>query len=188
MDSIWIYIIIAVVSWLVQANNKRKKQQEEERRRQQPTYEPDSPTPKPMSFEDLLREIQAGKTPTTQAPPPAPAKPVLADTWEQDYDDEIEDEIKPLETEKPLERADYSYQNQDEIYQTYEKAKADAFQRASLEETMKVGDTVVRYGQFKAYEKRKAASPAADILKELRSPQGVKKAVILSEILAPKFK
>ncbi|MFO0266078.1 MAG: hypothetical protein ACK51D_03945 [Cyclobacteriaceae bacterium] len=189
MDSIWIYIIIAVISWLVQANNKRKKQQEEERRqRQEPTYEPDSPSGKPMTFEELLREIQAGKVPAPPEPPAPQPKPVLADTWQEvDYDDEIEEEIKPVEPAKPLERADYTYQNQDAIYDVYEKAKADAFQRASLEETMKVEDTVVRFGQFKAYEKKKAATPALDILKELRQPQGAKKAVILSEILSRRF-
>jgi hypothetical protein len=45
----------------------------------------------------------------------------------------------------------------------------------------------VRFGQFKAYEKKKAATPALGILKELRQPQGAKKAVILSEILSRRF-
>ena len=52
---------------------------------------------------------------------------------------------------------------------------------------MKVEDTVVRFGQFKPYEKKKAATPALDILNELRHPQGAKKAVILSEILTRRF-
>ena len=102
MDSIWIYIIIAVISWLVQANNKRKKQQEEERRqRQEPTYEPDYPSGKPMTFEELLREIQAGKVPAPPEPP-APATPdALSELIQADERRKVERALASLPAKIP---------------------------------------------------------------------------------------
>jgi len=69
----------------------------------------------------------------------------------------------------------------------YEKAKQEAFNRASLEETMKIEDTVVRFGQFKGYQQDKEVNVLAEYVKDLQDPAGFKKAFILSEVLNRKF-
>lgn len=134
---------------------------------------------KPISFEDLLREIQASKAPAKPVEQPV-YKPVKQSQQVDyvDYDDDLEVE------EKSLEKANYGAE--DEIYATYEKAKSEAFNRASLEETMHVEDTVVNYEKFKGY-KRERKQPATSFVKELRNPTSFKRAFILSEILTKRF-
>lgn len=99
----------------------------------------------------------------------------------QDYDDEIEAEAQEAE------RVDYKKRDQDETFEAYEKAKMAAFNRASLEETMKLEDTVVKFGQFKGYQQDTPLSVASTYVKDLQDPEGFKKAFILSEILNRKF-
>lgn len=141
-------------------------------------------TAKPVTFEDLLREIQAAKSPTPE-PKPAPQKPYLETAnypQYEDYDDEIEDEVK-----QPIEQTAYDYRKQDNIYDVYEKAKQAAFQHPSLEETMKVEDTVVRYGQFKEYQKQEEPSLASLVAKDFEDAEKVKRAFVMSEILRRKY-
>jgi hypothetical protein len=174
MDNIqfWIWLIIIVVSFLARALKKKPQDQ-------QPTSyngETRSPEPsqKPISFEDLLREIQA-----TKAPQP---KPIPQKTIEYtDYDDDIEEEVEAAE------QVDYKQRDQDKTFDTYEKAKQAAFNRPSLEETMKVEDTVVKFGQFKGYQQDTEVNVLAEYVKELQNPAGFRKAFILSEVLGRKF-
>ena len=162
----WIWLIVIVITLIARANKKKPEQSQQDH--------PEFGGPqgnKPISFEDLLREIQASKT---------PAKPVVQSqpkTVEYvDYDDDLEEENKPLEKS--------NYRNEDEIYSTYEKAKSEAFNRASLEETMHVEDTDMKYERFKGYKRKlKVAVTPVDYVKELRNPSSFKKAFILSEIL-----
>ncbi len=161
-----IWIIIGIVYLISRA---RKKQQTPPETPAE--YESEIPA-KPVSFEDLLKEIQASK-----APKPQP-KPVQQYT---DYDDDLEEE------EKDLEKVDYSYRNQDQIYETYEKAKKEAFNRPSMEETLKLENTVVKFGQFKGYEQDTQPALAAQFAKDLQDPANFRKAFILSEILNRKF-
>jgi len=136
-----------------------------------------SPEEKPVSFEELLREIQGAKA-AKQQPKPV-FEPV--EQYKPDYDDNLKQE------EQPLERVDYSYRNQDTIYETYEKAKKEAFNRPSMEETLKLENTVVRFGQFKGYEQQLRPSLASMYGKELSDATNFRKAFILSEILNRKF-
>jgi hypothetical protein len=165
----WIWLIIIAVTLISRAFKKKPEQSEHN----QPEFGGPQEN-KPISFEDLLREIQASK---------APAKPVVQSqpkTVEYvDYDDDLEEESKPLEKS--------NYRTEDEIYSTYEKAKSEAFSRASLEETMHIEDTVVKYEKFKGYKRERKAAPVADYVKELRNPTSFKKAFILSEILTKRF-
>ncbi|MCW5911166.1 MAG: hypothetical protein KIT62_08840, partial [Cyclobacteriaceae bacterium] len=154
---------------LIARANKKKPDQ----RQNQPELGGTGQENKPISFEDLLREIQASK-----APQPKPlVQPKQVEYV--DYDDEIEEEIKPLK--KP------DYRTEDEIYATYEKAKSEAFNRASLEETMHLEDTVVSYEKFKGYKRERKVAPAVDYIKELRNPSSFKRAFILSEVLSRRF-
>lgn len=177
--SFWIWVIIAVVSYLA-----RKKKPKEPTTTNEP-YD-NQPQSKPISFEDLLREIQASKSPqpTVAQPTTNKQRPLLqpapvADY--EDYDDEIEEEAKEAE------RVDYKKRDQDETFEAYEKAKQAAFNRASLEETMKVEDTVVKFGQFKGYQQDTQVSVASAYVNDLQDPEGFKRAFILSEILNRKF-
>ena len=76
---------------------------------------------------------------------------------------------------------------EDTIYNTYEQAKSQAFERPSLEESMKLEDTVVKYGQFKGYQQVSHTSFLAEYIKELKDPKGFKKAFIMSEIIQRRF-
>lgn len=172
----WVWLIVIVITLIARANKKKPQSFEPEHR----DY-PDSSAgeTKPISFEDLLREIQAAKTPKPK-PAHIPPKPVIARQYDvEDYDDNLQDETKSLE------RTDY-YAD-DKIYETYESAKKAAFSRVSLEETMKVEDTEVKFNQFKEYSKAENKGLAAQYAKELKNPQSFKRALILSEILNKRF-
>jgi len=164
-----IWIIIGIIYLISRA---RKKQ---EPPKAKPEFRPNEPETfdKPLTFDDLLKEIQAAKQPKPQ---PVPTK-----TDYVDYDDEIE------EDEKPLEKTNYNYRDHDQIYATYEKAKEEAFHRPSMEETLKLENTIVRFGQFKSYAQEDRKSLAAEYASELRAPGNFKKAFILSEILNKRF-
>ncbi|MBS1558752.1 MAG: hypothetical protein JST69_08475 [Bacteroidetes bacterium] len=132
----------------------------------EPGHEPE----KGLTFEELLREIQGTKQPA----PPIQPTPAM-------------DEAEDIEEEKPIEQVDYSYRDHDKIYETYEKAKQEAFLRPSMEETMKLENTIVRFGQFKNYVVEEQLSLAAQYARDLRNPDDFKKALILSEILNRRF-
>ena len=170
--SFWIWLIIVVVSFLAQ----RKKKQAPPVGSDSGPMEQES---KPISFEDLLREIQASKVPppTVLEEKPRP-QPVSAYT---DYDDELPEEGQDLE------RVDYKQRDEDATFDVYEKAKLAAFNRPSLEETMKVEDTEVKFGQFRGYQQEQPLSPAHALVKDLQDPEGFRKAFIMSEILNRKY-
>jgi hypothetical protein len=172
----WVWLIVIVITLIARAN--KKKPQPFEQESNLPPNSPSNDT-KPVTFEDLLKEIQAAKTPKPVAVSNAPKKVVQPKYDFEDYDDDLQDEGKSLEKAP-------SY-SEDTIYETYENAKKAAFSRASLEETMKVGDTEMKFGQFKEFKKRDAKALASEYADELRNPKGFKKAMILSEILNKRF-
>ena len=176
------WIIVGLIYIIVKARGKQKKQVgfDEDR-----TTTPES---KPVSFEDLLREIQQAKNPKVE--PPIQQRPVIQPAAAQrpskpydyqDYDDDIEEEAKAPEIKRPNYKAD------DKIYDVYEDAKKQAFNKPSLEETMKLEDTVVRFDHFKEYKQEKVSTLGMSYLKEFNDPEGFKKAFIMSEILKRKF-
>ncbi len=178
MDNIqfWIWLIVIVVTFLARAKKKPQPPTSNE------PYQQDSkPESKPISFEDLLREIQSAKAPKPLLKEPK-YQPAPVKTYDYtDYDDDLEEE------EKDLEQIDYKKRDQDETFEAYEKAKQAAFNRPSLEETMKLEDTVVKFGQFKGYQQDKQVNMAAAYVKDLQNPEGFRKAFVLSEILNRKF-
>jgi hypothetical protein len=129
-----------------------------------------------MSFEDLLREIEAAKNP---APKPKPAPLPTFDV--PNYDDNLGEEARSLE------KTDFHYPQPAYKNEAYELARQQAFNRPSLEETLKLQDTVVRFGQFKGYQREEKVNAAAELAKEIRNPSGFKKAFIMSEILRRRF-
>lgn len=160
----------------------RKKKEPQPQRRSQPVHEEETqeaPRPAPKTFEELLREIEGAKQPVPASSTRKP-EPVVVD-----YDEDIPSQHQDYDENIPDYRKDY--QKEDQIYQVYEQAKAEAFARPSLEETVKLEDTIVRFKQFKGYEKDTRRTDVSAILQEFRDPQGFKKAFIMSEILKPKF-
>jgi hypothetical protein len=170
----WIWLIVIVVTLIARARKKRGPVEKDTATRpSRPQQEIDA-SPKPMTFEELLREIQASKTPP---PRPIPAKTVDV----VDYDDDLQEEAKSLE------RTDYTYPQPKPSSDIYEKAKQEAFFRPSLEETLKLEDTVVRFDQFKGYQHEQRRNLAAELGEEIRNPAGFRKAFIMSEILNRRF-
>ena len=175
-----IKIIIWIVIGLIYLFSRRKKKPVPSgpSRTPESDQEFDTPAPQPASFEELLREIQGMKKP---APPPQPIPPVANEQkhWEP-YPYKAEER-------KQLEDANYDYREKDEIYEIYENATKQAFNRPSLEETVKLKDTIVRFDQFKEYETNGRLSLVEEYVKELKDPKGFKKAFIMSEILQRRF-
>lgn len=163
--SFWIYIIIAIVFAIIRQMKKSAKGPDGQPR----TPEYDQSDNKPMTFEELLREIQASKNPSL---PPAPT-PVYTKTEYSSV------EAKSLET--------ISTTNDSHSFELYEKAKREAFQRPSLEETLKLGDTVMKYSHFKEYDESAKRTVALEVMENFKDPEGFKKAFIMSEILKRKF-
>lgn len=169
-----IWIIIGVI-YLLSRGKKKEAPPPPRRSRPVEDAEPgEGSSPVPKSFEELLREIEGMKQP--KRPEPVPEPEIV------DYDEQIGKEEQDLEDLTP------SYKrNDDDAYKIYEDAKSQAFNRKSLEETVKLEDTIVRFTSFKGYEKEPRKKVLNDYLKELRDPQGFKKAFIMSEILRPKY-
>ncbi|MBL7850997.1 MAG: hypothetical protein JNN04_08860 [Cyclobacteriaceae bacterium] len=171
-------IILWIIIGLIYLFSRRKKE-EPAPRRPQPAEESEpmeTTGPAPKTFEELLREIEGMKQPQ---PPP---RPVERQPEVVDYDENLGEEERDLEDLTPSYRRD-----EEQIYKVYEEAKAQAFSRPSLEETVKLEDTIVRFKQFKGYEKEGRTNVLHEYLQELRDPKGFKKAFVLSEVLKPKF-
>lgn len=187
MDNIqfWLYVIVAVIYLISAARKKAKKQNQPEdfpETTTRPTArqyddEPVTQRPKPVTFEELLREITEGKLATP--PPVTERSPEYSQPKPQpeyvDYDDEIEDEEKSLEEVTAV--------DEERTTKIYEEAKKLAFYRPSLEETLKVQDVNTTYGKFAAFEAKQDTNLLLEYTKDLRDPKGFKKALILSEIL-----
>jgi len=162
-----IWVILGII-YLVSRSRKKQPVAGTPPRTETPTEH------EPVTFEELLREIQASKSP----PPTVAPVPAVLDSkraWERS------------EEAQSLEEVNVNNRNDDDIYETYEKARREAFLRPSMEETMKLEDTVVRFGQFKGYERQEKSSLAAAYAADLRNPADFKKAFILSEILNRRF-
>jgi hypothetical protein len=186
----WIYLIIGVI-WVLAKLLKKKEPDTSDA----PPFQPEKPVKtfdlpqakptasqgKALTFEELLREISESKTSTPK--PVAATTTTTAKPYREvvDYDDNLSEEAQDLED------VGYDYRKKDKIYDVYEEAKSQAFNRPSLEETMKVGDTVMSYGKFKEFEMVKQRNLIQDYLGDFNDREGLKKAIVMSEILQRKF-
>lgn len=179
-EKIIFYIVLGIVYFIFNALKKKKPN---EPGSDQPQSHPQTNKPQPVSFEDLLREITEGKQPeklpeqqidkqkpTYRQPLPRP-KPQPAYV---DYDDDLEEE------EKSLEKVSFDDERSNKAY---EEAKQMAFNRPSLEETMKLSQVNTTFGRFSEFDKKQETGVLAEYVKDLRDPKGFKKALILSEVL-----
>lgn len=176
-EKILVYIVIGIIYFLF--NRLKKKSPQDEPNYERPSSESDTEydRPKPVTFEDLLREITEGKL-QKPAEPVAQSKPEYAPQAPRpvyvDYDDEIEAE------EKSLEKVTFDQERTNEVY---ENAKKQAFIRPSLEESMNLSDVNTAYGKFKEFEIKTEQNILTEYIKDLRDPKGFKKALVLSEVL-----
>ena len=181
-DFKWIIYLIAALYFIFRSRKKNAPTPDTDFKPFESGEPPsNSPSSKPITFEDLLREIQQSKTPTKPEIKSQPVKEVFTQPKYVDYDDDIPEEAKDLE------EVEYDYRNQDEIYETYEKAKREAFLKPSYDETANVNDTDVKFGHFKEYDVEKHPSLAENLAKDLQNPENFKKAFILSEILNRRY-
>ena len=73
------------------------------------------------------------------------------------------------------------------MFQKYEDAQSFANQRTSLEESLRLEDTVVDFRRFEAFEKKERRNVLQDYVNIVRDPERLKHAVVMSEILKRKF-
>jgi hypothetical protein len=186
---IWIYIIIGVIYVLSRLRKRSDPAAPETNTNPPPVRDLPESRPSPpqrqLTFEELLREIAEAKEPEEKpvyqpkpayvAPKPAYVAPKPAYV---DYDDDLKEE------EQDLEDVNYDYKKESKVY---EDARMLAFNRPSLEETMKVEDTIVKFSKFKEFEEQKGRNLLEEYTRDLRDPEGFKKAVVLSEILNRRF-
>jgi hypothetical protein len=174
---IWLYVIIGIIYLLGRFFKKAAAKPEDlgEAKPEKPVKSFDLPTAKPtasgqkmLTFEELLKEITESKT----QPKPQPEY--------TNYEEELADE------EQDLEDVNYDYKK-DKVAVEYEAAKQHAFVRSSLEETMDVNKTDIKFGKFKVFEAEQQTNLAEKYLSDFYDPEGLKKAVVLSEILQRKF-
>jgi hypothetical protein len=177
----WLYVIIAVIYVLSRALKKKETPDATERQPAKPVRPghsniPTTEKPRQLTFEELLKEITEAKQPPV-VPRPVPTFSVPSQREVVDYDDDLEDEEQDLET------------IQEDRIETneYEQSRRQAFARASLEETMNVRDTDMRFGKFKEFETEKQNNLLEEYTKDLQSPEGLKKAFVLTEIFNRKF-
>jgi predicted DNA binding CopG/RHH family protein len=174
---IWLYVIIGIIYLLGRFFKKTAAKPEDlgDAKPEKPAKSFDLPTAKPtasgqkmLTFEELLKEITESKT----QPKPQPEY--------TNYEEELEEE------EQDLEDVNYDYKK-DKVAVEYEAAKQHAFVRSSLEETMDVNKTDIKFGKFKVFEAEVQTNLAAKYLSDFYDPEGLKKAVVMSEILQRKF-
>lgn len=197
----WLYVLIAVIYVISKAMKKGRQKQEQAppptRRVDRGTDQPSESLP-PLSFEELLREITEGKKKQRQPAPPQPQpKQVKIPSYEEskpayvDYDDDIEPEIKTSE------RVNY---DEETTRQVYDRARREATLKSSLDtlhsdiqgrksslRTLESSLGSTKPDKFESSRMGDKHSLVAAYLKELRTPTGMKKAVVLSEVLKPKF-
>lgn len=175
-----IKIIFWIILGLIYLFARRKKTQAPpgQQGRVNPETEYPTESDRPKTFEELLREIEQMKNPE---PEPQKYEPTVYRPIAEKYED-IEEEA----VEKPVENTYYNYRDHDKIYEVYEEAKRQAFNRPSLEETVKLKDTIVRFDSNK-FKQTPVHNESAELLNDLRNPKSFRKAFILSEILNRKF-
>ncbi len=175
----WLYVLIGVIYLLSRVLKKPEKKAEElpdvrpdkpVTRFEPPPAKPRAPT-KVLTFEELLKEITESRS-QPKAPP-----------QEEEYAN-YEEDLK--EEEQDLEDVNYDYKR-DKVAVEYEEAKQHAFLRPSLEETLNIKDIDTTFEKFKVFEQADQANLMDRYLVDFYDPEGLKKAIVMSEILQRKF-
>lgn len=190
----WLYIIIGVIYILGRILKKAEPAQPTEppketyRERHKRYHEADKPVaqnqPKPLTFEELLKELTEAKQ--AQKPEYHPEPVSREREIVIDYDENLEEEAKSLET-TTSETINYEEADNNRRYAEYQESKKMAMERRSLEETMNIRDTVVTFGKFKEFGEEKQKNLLSEYTKDFQDPEGLKKAIVMGEILQRRF-
>lgn len=176
----WLYVIIGVIYLLSRVLKKQSPQNPgdlPETRPDKPAtrFEPPPANPKApsktLTFEELLREITESRAQQKPAPP---------EEEYAGYEEDLKDE------EQDLEDVDYDYKS-DKVAVEYEASKQQAFLRSSLEETLSIKDTDTTFGKFKVFDQETQPNLVDRYLIDFYDTEGLKKAIVMSEILQRKF-
>lgn len=179
----WIYIVIGVIYFLSRLLKKPDETSAEtpggqppEKRTSQRTSQPTTETPRPLTFEELLREITEGKQAEQRRIPEREVVPEY-ESYEKD----------PGEEARSLEEVNVDEVQNARRWKPYEEIPAPTVQRRSLEETMRLQDTVVDFNKFDAFRQTEKKRLLDGYMKIIRNPETLKQAVVMSEILKRKF-
>lgn len=178
----WIYIVILAIYFLTrllkkpeQATGEAPETQRPEKRAPARTHQPPTETPRQLTFEELLREISEGKHAQKHKPEPEPVP--AYESYEKD----------PGEEARSLEEVNFEEADNAGRWKPYEEIPPGAVERRSLEETLRLEDTVISFGKFHAFETKHRTRLADEYIKLIRNPTTLKQAVVMSEILKRKF-
>jgi len=164
-----IYIVFGLIYVLMRVIKNRNAPKEGE------DTEIDTPRPKtkPVTFEDLLKELSGAEEEEKPKPRPLP-KPVMA---EEPY-------VHPFSGAKEKAKPAFSYEEKpNSRFEKYRDTKP-----VSLEEKYKSIAIKDRKDEFDAkYHKKEERTMADDVRESLRSPSDIKKAFVLAEVLQRKF-
>lgn len=167
MDDIQLilYIIFAVIAILSQVF-KAKKKNGQAPSQSNTSQQPPSRKEQPKSFEDLLKEFTGEQTKTVES------RPSWEETKYETYEDDYEEE----------------YQNDDEIRQTYNRSVKEAKELKTIDELVDLKDDrhTGNFTHFAGYEEE-GEEVRNEWQELLSSPEGAKKAIILSEIINRKY-
>jgi hypothetical protein len=179
----WFYIIIGGIYVLSRFLKKSETPGGNTNENESPARDRQSPhtgheKPKTLTFEELLQQITEAK----EGPKPVPAtsaRPVSDRQFQKvDYDDDLKDEAEDLE------EIETDYRKR---FETYEEGKKTAFNRRSLEETLSVQNTNMTFGKFAAFEQGTQRNLLDEYTKQFQDPEGLRKAIVMAEILNRKF-
>jgi hypothetical protein len=179
----WIYIVIGVIYFLSrllkkpeQASGDMPNGLPQETRRRAESQQPVGEAPRQLTFEELLREITEGKQAQRRVPEP---EVIVAprESYEKDLGDEA----------RSLEEVEFNEAESARKWKPYEEVPVRSWERKSLEETMRLEDTVVDFRKFEAFQQRNQQKSLDSYIKIIRNPESLKQAVVMSEILKRKF-
>jgi len=182
----WIYVAIGAIYFLSRFFKKPEEGAGEvpETPQTQKRKPVDAGVPRPetrqLTFEELLREITEGKE-AQRKPAPEPELELEPVPAYEKYEQELAEEDKSLE-EVSFNEADRAVR-----WKSYEEIPPRTEERRSLEETLRLEDTKVDFGKFAAFENTQRKKLLDDYIKLIRNPQSLRQAVVMSEILKPKF-
>jgi hypothetical protein len=196
----WLYVIIGVI-YLISRLAKKPANPTDF-----PDYGPEKPVPgagsrqpstqkgeveRELTFEELLREITEGKVAKEPYKPAKEQRQKPVEEYERSLEEEFRRDVsyeeEVVREDRGLEDVKYDHRKDDKAVKAYDEAKRQAFLRPSLEETMDIGATDMKFGRFKEFEQAERQDLLQHYLGNLKDAESWKKAIVVSEILKRKF-
>lgn len=165
-----IYIIAIIAYFIYQATKKKGGQELPEEGGNRP-----EPPQKGMTFEDLLKEIRQAQNPTAEKPVPPKHEPYLPNPIPSHIP-----QPKPMVSRKPV--LEEEVDDEARHYEgTYAASKKNPYQE--FKDTHSIPSTPLLKIDYDSLNPKKV-NPYAELLK---NPKTLKQAIVVSEILKPKY-